>query len=210
MATELETKLKKLLDVFEVPEDAQWLVETRQGILHFVKKVEDQWYFQRANTKYKWIHASSGKIEDMLILDVIKRSVTCKTYEPSKGQSDKADEIAPHEGNEVNLVLWGKKPLATLEAEKQPASYQNVINNLQEVLSVKQHSVGLISITLPENKHLHDIFALLSSPKASVVVRSAEEKHRLLGRLFGYTEEQIDAFIKADMKCACGQCRFEE
>lgn len=117
-------------------------------------------------------------------------------------------DIAPHEGNEINMVMWGMKPLASIEFDKQPVQFDRAIE-LENVLSVCHQEVGLLTVTLPENSHLHETFKLLSSPKASVIVRSKEEKHRLLGRLFGYTEDQIEEFIKSDMQCACGQCRFE-
>lgn len=116
--------------------------------------------------------------------------------------------VAPHEGHEINMVMWGIKPLASIEFDKQPLQFKRAIE-LRQVLSVCDQEVGLITVTLPENSHLHETFKLLSSPKASVIVRSKEEKHRLLGRLFGYTEEQINEFIKSEMQCACGQCRFE-
>lgn len=116
--------------------------------------------------------------------------------------------VAPHEGHEINMVMWGMKPLASIEFNKQPNQFSRAIK-LSHILSVRHQDLGSLTVTLPENSHLHETFKLLSSPKVPVIVRSKEEKHRLLGRLFGYTEEQINEFIKSDMQCACGQCRFE-
>lgn len=117
-------------------------------------------------------------------------------------------KIAPHEGRELEYVANGIKPLALLNRNKQPEQYGRAMD-LQHVLVIQRQGVDEITITKKENVHLHNVYALLCSPKAAIVVRSAEEKHRMLGRLFGYSEEQIDAFIKADMKCACGQCSFD-
>lgn len=117
--------------------------------------------------------------------------------------------VAPHENREIELVLNGTKPLASLERCKQPELFE-----LQEVfsrsLSRCYHTDDLVTITLPKNEHLHAVFALLTSSKAAVIVRSKAEKQRMLGRLFGYTEKDIDDFIQADLGCACGQCAWSE
>ncbi|QPI17675.1 hypothetical protein vBAmePR8F_gp15 [Alteromonas phage vB_AmeP_R8W] len=118
--------------------------------------------------------------------------------------------IAPHEGRELEMVMNGIKPLASIEKDKQPEQFERALQ-LANVLSVTVvlHSDNLLTVTRKENEKLHGTFALLNSPKAAIVVRSKEEKSRLLGRLFGYSEEDIDEFIAADMQCACGQCKFE-
>ena len=123
-------------------------------------------------------------------------------------ESKKLD-IAPHEGCELEYVMLGIKPLASLEKSKQPEQFDLALK-LHYAVSVMRHTEDLITVTRKENANLHNIFALLTSSKATIVVRSKAEKHRLLGRLFGYTEEQIEDFIKADMQCACGQCKWDE
>lgn len=117
-------------------------------------------------------------------------------------------KIAPHEGKELEYVVNGIKPLASIEASKQPELFERAIA-LRNVISVHYHNHELITITRKENSNLHRTFALLTSPQASIVVRSKEEKQRLLGRLFGYSEEDIDEFIKQDLGCACGQCDWD-
>ena len=116
--------------------------------------------------------------------------------------------IAPHEGKELEYVVNGIKPLASIDANKQPELFKRAIK-MRNVISVCYHNHELITITRKENQQLHATFALLTSSKASIVVRSKAEKHRLLGRLFGYSEEDIDAFIKEDIQCECVQCKWD-
>lgn len=116
-------------------------------------------------------------------------------------------QIAPHEGRELEYVANGIKPLALINRAKQPEQYGRAMD-LQHVLVIRRQNNDEITITTKANEKLHDTYALLNSPQAAVIIRSVEDKHRMLGRLFGYSEEQIDAFIKADMKCACGNCTF--
>ena len=117
--------------------------------------------------------------------------------------------IAPHENIELEYVMVGLKPLASLEKDKQPDQFERALK-LQHVASVVQHDDNLLTVTRKENKHLHGVFTLLSSKQASILVKSAEEKHRLLGRLFGYSETDIDEFIAAGLDCACGQCEWDK
>lgn len=63
-----------------------------------------------------------------------------------------------------------------------------------------------VAITLAKNKHLHEQYDLLMSPKAAQVIRSKEEHQRAMGKLFGYTDEEIEAFIKSSIDCDCPQC----
>lgn len=116
--------------------------------------------------------------------------------------------IAPHEGRELELVMIGIKPLASLEKDKQPEQYAQACK-LHNVASVVHHDNNLLTVTRRENNNLHAVFQLLSTTQSSLLVRSAEEKHRLLGRLFGYSEENIDSFIAKGLACACGQCEWD-
>ena len=118
-------------------------------------------------------------------------------------------KVAPHKGRELEYVAMGIKPLASLEFSKDPEQYNKALD-LVHIWSVCKQTDDLITITRKENAHLHSVFKLLTSNKAYILVKSEHEKHRLLGRLFGYSEEDIDKFINADLKCACGQCKFGE
>lgn len=211
----IRDKLAKLLMVFEVPKDAMWLCETSRGVLNFIKHEDGETYFKRANTTFPWAKLRRPQDDLSVEQDINLRSIEIPRKEKevpkhpdTKPRVKVQNGIAPHEGHEINMVMWGMKPLASIEFHKQPNQFKRAIK-LSHILSVCHQDLGSLTVTLPENAHLHETFKLLSSPKASVIVRSKEEKHRLLGRLFGYTEDQINDFIKSDMQCACGQCRFE-
>jgi hypothetical protein len=113
--------------------------------------------------------------------------------------------VAPHEGEELTLVMMGVKPAAIIERDKQPEMYDKA-QSLCHVISVYQLDVGIISVTKPENAHLHATIELLGSPNAKIVVRSTAEKQRLLGRILGYSEEQIDEFVRNPPECDCRWC----
>ena len=115
--------------------------------------------------------------------------------------------VAPHQGREIEYVMNGIKPLATIDINKDPEQYKKA-QDLHYQLKVSYEG-SLAIITQPENYWMHDLFRVLSTKKANVLIKTPEEKHRLLGRLFGYSEEDIDDFINAGLECACGQCAWE-
>ena len=116
--------------------------------------------------------------------------------------------VAPHEGNELTLVMQGVKPAAIIEFKKQPEMYKKALE-LHYTLSVYHLTTGVISVTQKKNAKLHSIIALLGSSKASIVVRSKAEKQRMLGRILGYSDFEIDEFIKNPPECDCRWCMYE-
>ena len=119
--------------------------------------------------------------------------------------------IAPHENNEVRLVLGGMKPLATIEKAKQPIGYALAIALsgtgaiASSVVRSKDSPEGEVVITLPKNKHRIEKYKWLLSHGVEAV--GIKEYHRRMGRLFGYTEEDISTFINAEIHCNCSKCR---
>ncbi|ASL24395.1 hypothetical protein vBAspPH44_12 [Alteromonas phage vB_AspP-H4/4] len=116
--------------------------------------------------------------------------------------------VAPHEGKELEYVMNGIKPLALIDGRKEPEQFERALK-LQNVATVVLHNNNELTITRNENAKLHGVFSLLNSPKAAMVVRSKEEKQRLMGRIFGYSEEDIADFIKANVDCKCRHCNLE-
>ena len=114
--------------------------------------------------------------------------------------------VAPHESNEVRLVLGGLKPLAAIEKAKDAIGY---------ALAVALAGTGALSIqfmqgaaecivTTPANKFKLDQYQWLL--KYGVENVGLKEYHRRMGRLFGYTEKDINAYIEADIHCECQKC----
>jgi hypothetical protein len=119
--------------------------------------------------------------------------------------------IAPHENNEVRLVLGGYKPIATIEKAKQPIGYALAISlsgtgALHAVVyESKDSPEGEVVITAPHNKYkVQQYFWLLAEGVKELGIK---EYHRRMGRLFGYTEEDINAFIEAEIHCECSKCK---
>ena len=119
--------------------------------------------------------------------------------------------IAPHEANEVRLVLAGTKPLATIENRKQPILYSLAVSCAKAgMLSYHIHRSddspeGEVIITAKKNRHLLD--AYLDLLGYGVRNYGIKEYHRRMGRLFGYTEADIEAFIAAEIHCDCTKCK---
>lgn len=119
--------------------------------------------------------------------------------------------IAPHENNEVRLVLGGLKPLATIEKAKQPIGYALAIALsgtgalAASVVRSKDSPEGEVVIVLPKNKYRLEQYQWLLEHGVKAV--GIKEYHRRMGRLFGYTEEDINAFIKSDIHCECSKCK---
>lgn len=104
--------------------------------------------------------------------------------------------IAPHEGKEIALVTSGFKPLGSISA-------QYALSNALKPLYTRV--IG-DSVYFALNEQPLDTYEFLMSPSASLILKSKQEHQRLLGRLFGYTEDEIDTFIEANLDCACGNC----
>jgi len=121
-----------------------------------------------------------------------------------------ANQIAPHENNEVRLVLSGAKPLATIEKAKDPYGFALAIamSGTGALYCVVRPTADLPSgeviITLPSNKsHIYHYDWLLDYGVKQLGLKNF---HRKMGRLFGYAETDIEAFIEADIDCGCSKC----
>lgn len=119
--------------------------------------------------------------------------------------------IAPHEANEVRLVLAGTKPLATIEKRKQPILYSLAVALAGTgalfifVSPTKDSPEGEAVITLRKNRHL--VSEYLHLLEYGVSEYGLKGYHRRMGRLYGYSEADIEAFIAAEIHCDCSKCR---
>lgn len=112
--------------------------------------------------------------------------------------------VAPHENNEVRLVLGGHKPIAAIEKAKQPIGYALALSlGATGALHVYQRD-GEVLITKPNNALLINeyMFLLLYG----VQEYGIKEYHRRMGKMFGYSEQDIEYFIKAEIHCNCEKC----
>ena len=113
--------------------------------------------------------------------------------------------IAPHEFCEVRLVLGGHKPLAAIEKAKDAIGYALAISMSGTGALALSQEFGEVIIVKPCNtKLIAQYYWLLAE---GVKELGLKEYHRSMGRLFGYTEEDINTFIKSDIHCDCHKCK---
>lgn len=118
--------------------------------------------------------------------------------------------IAPHVNNEVRLVLSGAKPLATIEKVKDPYGYALAISMAGTgalttyVRPSGDSMIGEVVLTLPSKKHLIEEYVTLLL--WGVKRYGIKNYHRKMGKLFGYSEDDIEAFINSSIDCSCSKC----
>lgn len=118
--------------------------------------------------------------------------------------------VAPHRGHEVRMVLAGHKPLATIEHDKDPDQYVLAVCLMGAGMLVGKVEptddcpLGEITFTSPAQRAALDKYEVLK--EIGPVRMGPTFYHREMGRLFGYSEEDIDAFIAAEVQCTCSKC----
>ena len=119
--------------------------------------------------------------------------------------------IAPHVNSEVRLVLSDLKPLATIEKVKDPIGYSIAVSLAGVGLLASRCQPtsdspdGEIIITKISNRKLiHDYLYLLSN---GIALYGIKEYHRRMGKFFGYSSEDIEEFIEAEIDCNCLKCK---
>ena len=123
-------------------------------------------------------------------------------------------KVAPHEGREIELVLGGAKPLATIEHDKDPEGFvKAILLGLAGMVSYRVSptadcDAGEVVFALRENwNYVADYEELMELGEARLGVRY----HQCMGRLFGYSEADIAAFTAAwevnALDCNCTKCK---
>lgn len=106
----------------------------------------------------------------------------------------------------LHATTSGEKPFSVVDKKKDPWLFNQVMLNA-ELLDVRMHYHNELAFTkkgqysyVPHTKYL--------SLHRSRVNRemSREEFQRQMGRLFGYSEESIEAFIDSGDYCDCRNC----
>lgn len=120
-------------------------------------------------------------------------------------------KVAPHQNSEVRLVLGGLKPLATVERDKDLAGYalavslSNVGMLYAECRPTDDCERGEIVFTKPANRGLVDRYNWLLDN--GVKEYGIKGFHRQMGKLFGYSDADIETFINAEIHCDCSKCK---
>lgn len=119
--------------------------------------------------------------------------------------------IAPHINNEIRLILAGAKPLATIEKGKDPVGYGIAVSLIHAgvvygVVSPSDDcSEGEVTFTRVGGKPLIDKYFYLL--KDGVKDLGIKQYHREMGKLFGYSEQDIEDFIESEVDCNCSKCK---
>lgn len=121
-----------------------------------------------------------------------------------------AGTIAPHRGQEVRLVQAGLKPLATVERGKDKSQYAMAVSLIAagslagHVRPTADDPGGEVVFTRPSNARVIADYLWLA--KEGVQRYGIKEYHRKIGALFGYSLDDIEAFIEAEVQCNCIKC----
>jgi len=109
-------------------------------------------------------------------------------------------KIAPHKGTEVFGVIMGTKPLGSVQLDSTDG---RAVLDAQRLYTYVKN--GVVYFALKEAPLV--TFKFLTSTSAKLIIKTTAEYNRAMGRLFGYTEEEIDAFIAEDVDCDCIACK---
>jgi len=117
-------------------------------------------------------------------------------------------KVAPHEGNEIKLIFKGLKPLAVIELRKNEAAYRRAFeyDELGYLVAVRRNGTEGPELIVVMHKNTHLISEYLFLLENGVSKYGIKEYHRRMGKLFGYSPADIEAFIKADVQCDCAKC----
>lgn len=117
-------------------------------------------------------------------------------------------KIAPHEGKEVDLVLNGTKPFAVLEVAKDPGQILYALN-FGDKLDLRSTGIrGEMSIELRGTgaRVYHKYTTLVNSRKKMIKNFGLKDYQTRMGKIFGYSDEEIEEFINNPPDCSCGKC----
>lgn len=121
-------------------------------------------------------------------------------------------KIAPHEGRELELVLTGKKHFAVVEQDKDPVQFGMIMTDKNlEVRAQKEGGSNVVRFWLKGSEDgglANFMYMQLTLNAARLIADNGLHWYqREMGRIFGYTEEEIEAFIKGDIECNCKNCK---
>lgn len=112
--------------------------------------------------------------------------------------------IAPDEGREIDLVLAGTKPLAVIEKRKDPDQYAQALAMIPDSFSTV-FVTPLIGSEGPEAV-VYRFVRNFRRYQDALAMPEGDAKTRAMGKLFGYSEADIEEFITNPPACDCSKC----
>lgn len=114
--------------------------------------------------------------------------------------------IAPHQGRELALVLAGTKPMGSLQFVQYVDQMRSMKISKPFVVDTVHTPDGMFVIFSLDGDILKKYRELLLNERA-LAENGLEWYQRSMGKLFGYTEEEVDAFVSKEFKCNCANCK---
>ena len=113
--------------------------------------------------------------------------------------------IAPHENQEISLILNGAKNFAVIEKRKDIASYfaAGAISRKDITVQYQETETGPEVILTSKHALIAEYNALLFDGVSRLGLKNY---HRAMGKLFGYSPADIETFITAEINCNCSKC----
>ena len=114
--------------------------------------------------------------------------------------------IAPHENRELALIESGRKDFAVIEKAKDPDQYHDAGAIETPGISVvySEGAEGPEVIVSRKRSLIREYDSLLLDGIERLGIKNF---HRAMGRLFGYSRDDIEAFIAAEITCNCTKCK---
>ncbi len=112
----------------------------------------------------------------------------------------------PESVRTLHAVTSGEKPFGVVDKKKDPWLFNQVMLNA-ELLDVRMHYHNELAYTKkgPDSYKQHNRYLSLHFCRTNRLVSRAEFQ-RQMGKLFGYSEESIQAFIDSGDYCGCRNC----
>jgi len=114
-------------------------------------------------------------------------------------------KIAPHEGNELDMLLAGTKKFAVLEKWKHHGQVQRLAN-LQYSTGIKweiDYKRNEVLVWVGDGHYTALEYKLLLVNRD---LFSKQEFQYKMGKIFGYSDEEIEGFINNPPDCNCTKC----
>lgn len=114
--------------------------------------------------------------------------------------------IAPHEGNELDMVLAGTKKLAIIYRDKQPELYAQAAY-LPNHVKVREERPLVKSVAL-DIQYIQEYRWLVKSR----LHYTRQQFQRCMGKLLGYSNADVENYLLTDISktCTCVECGGEQ
>ena len=118
-------------------------------------------------------------------------------------------KIAPHEGNELDMLADGSKVFAVLEEGKHDDLLSHVIfgNGILNIVTEWYNADELMLFHYTLGRVNKEMYCMLRDNREYYILMFGKEDYqRKMGKVFGYSDEDIEAFISNPPDCNCEKC----